>query len=357
MNSKHYIIPIFVPHKGCPHDCVFCNQKKITGQADETNADSVREKIKEYLDTIKTDASSIEVAFYGGSFTAIPIIQQTELLEAAYIFKKQGLINNIRISTRPDCIDDGILSNLKRFGVTIIELGVQSMDEEVLRLSRRGHSREAVISAAELIKRYGMTLGLQMMVGLPGDSKSKSLSTARELIALKPELVRIYPALVIKNTDMEAMYLREEYVPLSLDKAVDTCKQLVILFEKEGIQVIRVGLQPTENIVPGKDVVAGPFHPAMRQLVDAAIYRDMVEYLVDKLGLKGKKMEIAVHPKDVSELLGQQKSNMEYFKKCFKTKDIEIIQGKNMERYSILVKSVENQRKMSKKDYYIMADI
>ena len=197
---KNYRIPIFVPHLGCPHDCVFCNQKHITGQAAEVSADDAKEIINKYLSFIPEDAYT-EIAFFGGSFTGIGLDKQSELLSVACEFLKSGKVQGIRCSTRPDCIDKKILDNLKKYRVTSIELGVQSSDDEVLKKSGRGHSFEDVRRACELIKKHQISLGLQMMLGLPGDTYEKALKTARDLISLKPDCVRIYPTLVVKDTD------------------------------------------------------------------------------------------------------------------------------------------------------------
>lgn len=234
MNNKHYIIPIFVPHKGCPHDCIFCNQKKITGQIEEVKAKDVKTKIENYLNTIPKDSSYIEVAFYGGSFTAIPFEYQEQLLKAAFLYVEAGSVASIRVSTRPDCIDVRISENLKRYGVKVVELGVQSMDETVLKLCNRGHSPEDVVNAVGILKEFGFTVGVQMMIGLPGDTEKKAVKTAKDLIALKPDIARIYPALTIKNTYMEEMYLRGEYQPLTLDAAVELSKKLLILLRVMG---------------------------------------------------------------------------------------------------------------------------
>lgn len=352
MSKRHYIIPIFVPHKGCPHDCIFCNQKKITGQISEVGAADVRTKIKEYLETIPKSNSCIEVAFYGGSFTAIPLDYQRELLEAAYGFVEEGSIESIRVSTRPDCIDGRIAENLKKHKVEIVELGVQSMDEEVLKISNRGHTSMDVIKAVKLLKEYGFTVGVQMMTGLPGDNEEKALETARQLIRLKPDIARIYPALVIKNTYMEDMYLRGEYQPLTVEAAVETSKKLLILFEGNGVNVIRIGLQPTENILLGKDVVAGPFHPSMRHMVESLVYRDMIVYLLQQLKEQQDKFLLKVNPGNVSEILGLKKSNIAFLKSKYFIDKLEILQDNTVEAGTIVLIAGEKSIFMSKKDYY-----
>ncbi|MGB7604069.1 MAG: radical SAM protein [Lutisporaceae bacterium] len=351
MNKRHYIIPIFVSHRGCPHDCIFCNQKKITGSGGDVSGDEVKSKIEEYLKTIPKENTHIELAFFGGSFTAIPIEQQKELLGAVQSYLKQGVISNIRISTRPDCINEEVIEILKLYGVKIVELGVQSMDEEVLKLSNRGHSTEDVVNAITLLKQRGFTVGVQVMVGLPGDTEEKSIDTVQKLVALKPHIARIYPALVIRNTYMEQMYYKGLYKPFSLEKTIEICKRLLIIFEKNNIEVIRIGLQPTENIVEGKEVVAGPFHPAMRQLVVAAIYRDMLVYIISSM-MPIDNVEIHINPKEISDIIGQKRTNIEYLRERFNIRNVAVIQTSTIDKQSIIVKSGENMRKMSLKDLY-----
>lgn len=309
---KHYNIPIFVPHKGCPNDCVFCNQKKITAHENPMTPEEADRTIEEYLKTLP-DNSYKEVAFFGGSFTGIPIEEQEALLNVAKKYYDCGAISGIRLSTRPDYINDEILTLLKLKSVTMIELGVQSMDEEVLRLSNRGHKREAVFEAAELIKKYGFSLGLQMMTGLPGDTFQKSVNTTEEFIKIKPEQVRIYPTLVIKDTKLAEMYYSGEYKPQTTEEAVELCKHLKKMFLKNAIQVIRVSLQPTEEISPEASVEAGPFHPAFGELVDNAIYYDLIsELLADYSDCK---VTLGVNAREVSKAVGNGKINIKKIKK------------------------------------------
>jgi histone acetyltransferase (RNA polymerase elongator complex component) len=339
-----------VSHRGCPHDCIFCNQKKITGQGGDATGIDVKNKIEEYLQTIPKENSVVELAFYGGSFTAIPIDQQQELLEAVQSYITEGIIQNIRISTRPDCIDLTVIELLKKYKVQIVELGVQSMDDEVLSISNRGHSSQDVVNAVALLKKHDFIVGVQVMVGLPGDSLEKSIGTVKKLVELKPDIARIYPVLVITNTYLEQMYNKGDYNPLSLEATVELCKKLLILFEKNNIEIIRIGLQPTENILEGKEVVAGPFHSSMRQLVVSSIYRDMMDYLLkDEVELN--KLEIFVNPQDISDILGQKRSNFDYIKKHKKIENLAITQSNDIERQSIMMKFGEKECKMSRKDF------
>lgn len=303
---RTYHIPIFVPHRGCPNDCVFCNQRKITGQMTDVSAEDVRTIIEENLSTMPKD-SHIEVAFFGGSFTGIDFDKQTELLEAAYPYVESGRVSGIRCSTRSDYIDEKILSNLKKYGTTTIELGVQSTDDDVLCASKRGHSFEKVKEASALIKKYGISLGLQMMLGLPCDTEEKMIKTAQDLIALSPQCVRIYPTLVVPDTELFCMYERGEYKPLSLEFAVDVLARIIPMFAAADIPVIRIGLQTTDNI--NEDSVIGPYHPAIRELAMGRIIRNIIEQKASF-----PECEVVVNPRNVSMTVGHGGCNRRYFR-------------------------------------------
>ncbi|WP_297427388.1 elongator complex protein 3 [Clostridium sp.] len=326
MSKNYYIIPIFVPHEGCPHNCVFCNQDRITGVDEEVTAASVRHTINEYLSTIQNNSATIEVSFFGGTFTGIREEKQKELLKVAKDYKEKKLIDKIRLSTRPDYIDDYILSYLKEYGVDIIELGVQSLNEEVLKKAGRGHSVYDVIKASELIKEYGFVLGHQIMPGLPGDTFEKDINTAKESIRMNPDICRIYPSLVIKDTPMEKMFETKEYTPYSLEEAVEISKILYNLYKENGINVIRIGLQPTETINEGGDIVAGPFHPAFRELVEGSLLVDLVlENMKEE-----KNAFLYINSKDLSKLYANKKV---YFNKLKeKNKIIVVKQDDTIER-------------------------
>jgi len=323
--SKHYIIPIFVPHSGCPHDCVFCNQKKITGLSTNVTPKDVEEIILQHLEYFKRD-SFIEVAFYGGSFTAIDLNIQRDLLEIPYKYKMNGIINEIRLSTRPDAITEEILDNLKKYSVNTIELGVQSLDEEVLHASERGHTSEDVYTSSKLIKKYGFKLGLQMMIGLPKDNIKKSIRTCIEFIKMEPDCVRIYPTLVIKDTYLEKLYKLGEYKALGLPEAVEYSSLLLMLFYINNINVIRVGLQPTENIQLGKDVITGPFHPSFRQLVETNIYKILLDFYFsnNQISKDNFDMVIEANSKKISLIVGQYSSNLKYWMERYGFRKIKI---------------------------------
>ena len=314
MKLKNYHIPIFVPHKGCPHDCVFCNQRHITGQLAETTSDDVRRIIDGHLKTISADGRYVEAAFFGGSFTGIDMQKQTELLRAAYEYVKRGSVDGIRCSTRPDYINKEITENFKTYGGTCIELGVQSTDEQVLKCSRRGHTFDDVKAASEIIKQSGISLGLQMMIGLVGDTAEKAVKTAADIISLKPDCVRIYPTLVVKDTELYNMYRAGAYKPLTTEEAVEQLSVIIPMFERENISIIRVGLQTTEEI--NEDTVSGPYHPAIKELAEGRIIRKVIEKNIP--GFKAHtKITIGCNPSRVSEVIGHKKCNTLYFRQKY----------------------------------------
>ena len=274
--KTHAIIPVFISHRGCPNDCVFCNQKKITSRNGDVTPEDAKKTIEEWLTTLtpmrKRGLKTVEVSFFGGSFTGIPIEEQTAFLKVAKEYKDAGLIDLIHLSTRPDYISPDILDNLKAFSVDVIELGVQSFDDEVLNKSGRGHSSACVYEACDLIKQYGFTLGIQLMIGLPGDSVSSCRYSAEETVKIGPAVARLYPTVTIRETELYEMYLRGDYQPLSPDEAVERTKIMYEILDDAGINIIRVGLKSSEIM----DDEIG-FHPAFRQLVESRIARDRIE--------------------------------------------------------------------------------
>ena len=294
--KKQYVIPIFVPHLGCPNDCIFCNQKSISGQKKNMTRQEAKNIIETHLKSINKENSLVEIAFFGGSFTAIEEKQQEELLGLAYEYIKNKKVDSIRVSTRPDYINKTILKRLKKYKVKTIELGVQSANDYVLKRANRGHNFEDVKKASKLIRWNGFTLGHQMMVGLPESTALDEVTTAKNLIKLKPKIVRIYPVLVIKNTELEDMYKKGEYTPLSINQAVERCKEVVKLFNDKNIEVIRIGLQNTEEItdpsIESSQVVAGPYHPAFRQLVESSMWYDTIVSDIKKINTKVVKIEM-----------------------------------------------------------------
>ena len=304
----------------------FLQSKRISGQTKQVTAKDVQETIEYYLKNFKDNHKYVEVAFFGGSFTAIEKEKQEELLEAAQKYIKDKLVNSIRISTRPDCIDKETLKRMKKYHVKTIELGVQSMSNYILSKCKRGHTSEDVKKASKLIRRYGFILGHQMMVGLPESTKQDEINTAKELIKLKPKIVRIYPVLVIKDTELADEYERGEYTPLTVGQAVESCKEAVDLFNRNKINVIRIGLQNTDEISePGTDkssVLAGPYHPAFRQLVESSMWYDSIVDKIKKVNAKVKKVKIIANDVSINNIIGHKKENIEKLKDVY---DVEVV--------------------------------
>jgi histone acetyltransferase (RNA polymerase elongator complex component) len=300
---RHYHIPIFIPDYGCPVRCIFCNQKTITSTVTIPTISEVQAHIDTWLKTIPPADSHIEIAFFGGNFTGIPEVAQQAYLEAAYPYIQQGKVHSIRLSTRPDAISEEILLRLKKFGVQGIELGAQSMSNKVLLAVGRGHTAEDTIRASALILKHGFTLGLQMMVGLPGDDAETALKTAQQIIDLGAHETRIYPLLVIKNTELENQYRQGLYTPLTLEEAVNQTAPIYELFEKNKVVILKVGLHPSEGFNSGEELIAGPYHPNFRELVLSKIWSDRLEKELAEGG-SGQKIQITVNPQDINAAVG-----------------------------------------------------
>ncbi len=286
--KKHAIIPVFIPHRGCPNDCVFCNQKAITARGSDVTPEDVRNTIEQYLPTLTgRGLETIELAFFGGSFTGIPIHEQSAFLEVAREYKSRGLIHKIHMSTRPDYITPEILDNLKKYDADTIELGVQSFDDEVLAASGRGHTAEDVYRACRLIKSRGFELGIQLMIGLPADTPEKCIYSARETVRIGPSIARLYPTIVLENTALYEMHKAGTYHPLTTDEAVAITKEMYRILDEAGINIIRVGLKATDLISGsgrGNDHTAGhTYHPAFRQLVEGELAKEALELQLEKL--------------------------------------------------------------------------
>ena len=335
---KHYNIPIFISHFGCPNSCVFCNQKKINGRETDVTMEDLKNTIEMYLETLPKNSKK-EVAFFGGTFTGISMNLQEEYLKTTYEYIKKGDISGIRLSTRPDCINDEIVAQLKKYGVTAVELGVQSLDEKVLLATERYYPVSVVEKACKIIKKYGIGLGIQLMVGLPKSTDKNDYETAVKALSMKPDMMRIYPTLVIKNTKMEKMFLEGEYMPLTIEEAVTRVRKIYALIESNGVNIIRVGLQPSEDLREEGVVLGGPFHPAFRELVETEIYYNFLKKIVDK----EKKLEILANEKSISKLVGIKKVNRirlkEYFDikiDNFVEKDNIVVNGKKYSRLDVL---------------------
>lgn len=310
---KHYNIPVFISHFGCPNSCVFCNQKKITGVETDVTIDDLESIIEDYLKTLPKESKK-EVAFFGGTFTGISMDLQRSYLEIVKKYIDQGKIDGIRMSTRPDYISHEILLMLKEYGVTTIELGVQSLDSDVLELSGRGYTPEKVFEASSMIKEYGIDLGIQLMPGLPGSTDEKDFISAKKVVGIGPDMVRIYPTLVINGTQMEKMYHNGSFVPMTLKEAVERVVPIYALFEKAGINIIRVGLQPSEDIREDGVIIDGPFHPSFRELVEGEIYS---RFLIRHKNVDGN-LDIKANEKKISKIVGNRGINKKTFGKAFK---------------------------------------
>ena len=306
MKTKYYTIPIFIPQLACPFQCIFCNQKKISGHNETPNEEEIYSIINSHLKTFKRENSIINIGFFGGNFTGIPIELQEKYLSIASEYLVSEKIHGIRLSTRPDYINEEVLELLKRYSVTTIELGAQSLDDDVLRKSRRGHSAEDIILASELIKANGFSLGLQMMIGLPGDTLDKSILTAQKIIELGADNTRIYPTLVINGTKLEQLYHEGKYSPLSMNEAVDWVKEILTIFENQEINVLRIGLHPTQGFLTGDEIVAGPFHTSLKELVLTQIWKEL---FVHKLNKTGNNILLKVSPEQINFAVGYKSTN------------------------------------------------
>ena len=306
---KHINVALFVPDEGCPHRCSFCNQKTISGKTKKLTLEDIDEAVKIAGET--SDGKG-EIAFFGGSFTAIPKDYMISLLERAKLYIDKGLFEGIRISTRPDCIDEEILKILKDYGVTSIELGCQSMSDRVLSLNNRGHDSACVVKSAELIKKHDFEFGVQMMTGLYGDNDETAIETAEKLIALSPDTARIYPTVVLENTRLCELYRKGEYTPQTVEEAADLCSRLLMMFEEKNIRVIRLGLHSGGNVEEG--FVSGAYHPAFREICESRIYFRKVLSVIEEENIPKGNITLTVNKKCVSALVGQKRSNIEKLK-------------------------------------------
>ena len=320
MSARASIVPVFVPHWGCRHACVFCDQRQITGQRLPATARTVEEAMR-HAAALPPGAKR-QLAFYGGSFTAIPPQEQEKLLAAAQEYVRRGDLTSLRLSTRPDAIDEETLERLKRYDVETIELGAQSMDDEVLRLCGRGHSAADVEAASGQIKEAGFSLVLQMMTGLPGSSEERDLETARRLRALQPNAVRIYPTVIVRGTELERLWRAGLYTEHTVEDAVRVCAKLVPLFEEAGIPILRLGLNPTGELSGGA-AVGGAYHPALGELVRSRILRTRAEELL--CGIEpGTSVTLGVNARELSQMIGQKRENIAYLKERFMLKELTV---------------------------------
>ena len=303
---KHANVAIFVPHAGCPYACSFCDQRRISGQVQIPKPEAVRRTAEQALKALGDRAKDSELAFFGGSFTAMDRGLMCGLLEAARDYVGKGKLSGIRVSTRPDAVDEEVLSLLKAYGVTAVELGAQSMDDDVLKKNGRGHTAQDVKKAAALIQKTGFSLGLQMMTGLYGDTDAGARRTAEELAALRPDTVRIYPTRVMEGTPLADWYQEGRYTPPGLWETVALCAGLLDFFEERRIRVIRVGLHAEASMQEHR--LAGPWHPAFGELCENERFFYRAERLLG--GREPGRYCIHTNPKDQSKMTGQKKRNL-----------------------------------------------
>jgi histone acetyltransferase (RNA polymerase elongator complex component) len=315
---RHANIPIFIPELACPFRCVFCNQYNISGTAKPPGPQDVIATIESHLKTISPELYNIEVAFFGGSFTGLKLEEQNMYLSLVAPYLEAGKVKGIRISTRPDYISKETLHNLKIKGVVAIELGAQSMNDDVLTRSGRGHTAADVILASEMILKYDFELGLQMMTGLPGDTPEFTLATAHKIIELGARTTRIYPCLVIKDTTLERMFLNGAYSPQSLDEAIDLAAMLCILFEKAGVKILRMGLHPSESFYVGDTLIAGPFHPAFGEMVLTKVWHKKISDHLNHHKIEANNIVFEVHPSQLNAAIGYKAANRLWLEKKFR---------------------------------------
>ncbi|OEH85783.1 hypothetical protein BHU72_03095 [Desulfuribacillus stibiiarsenatis] len=324
-NKKEKKVSIFVPHLGCPHDCAYCNQEKITGLKKSVvrSIAEIEQEIKKQLESIDCNQNHVGIAFFGGSFTGLPHDYQIQLLELGTKYVNHYSLQGIRFSTRPDYINADVLKNLQGYPIEAIELGVQSLDSQVLQCSNRGHSVQDVYQAVSLIRETPYLLGIQLMVGLPFDSLEISIKTAQEVIRLAPDFVRIYPTLVLQGTELEQLYQKGLYTPWSLQDTIENTAKMVRLFYQSNIPIIRLGLQASEELQETGAVIAGPYHPNIRQLIESQYFLDLLlELSTDSFSGNDDLIYISIHPSDETAFRGQGNQNLQSFMDKFRKKII-----------------------------------
>lgn len=320
--KKHAIIPVFIPHIGCGHSCVFCNQNVITARSCMPSVDDVKNTIETWLGTLKSRGlETIEVSFFGGSFTGIPMDEQKRYLKVAFAYKQAGFIDKIHMSTRPDYISREILDMLREYTVDTIELGVQSFDDHVLSLCKRGHTANDVYVACDLIKEYGIELGIQLMIGLPGDTKEKAIKSAKKAAAIRPSLARLYPTVVLPDTELAVMLKDGRYSPLEESETINITKEMYKILMAAGINIMRVGLKSTDLVTSDSDL-AGSYHPAFRQIVEGEICKEKMLDLLCQIDVShsGKRQTNVVfrsNEKWFPPMIGHKACNKKFFAKEF----------------------------------------
>jgi histone acetyltransferase (RNA polymerase elongator complex component) len=327
VEGKRFIIPIFISHVGCRHRCIYCDQGRIARPvAAIPGLEQIAEEIERYLKLgtrKRKNCQTVQAAFYGGSFTALPLETQRRFLHSVTPFLEAGKVHSLRISTRPDCCPPECLAMLKEHKVATIELGVHSLDDEVLRVSQRGYTKKEVRKAVRELHQGSFEMGIQLMIGLPGDCAQTFAATVEEVIELRPHFIRLYPTVVIKGTRLEQWFLQGRYQPLALAEAITLAKTALQRFRQAGIPVIRVGLQPTPSLEAPGVIVAGPFHPAFRQLVESSLLFEQAVSLLENAEIEERSYPtFLVAPKDISTFYGQGGQNIRRLREAFGLQEI-----------------------------------
>ncbi len=335
---KPFIIPIFIPHYGCPHQCIFCNQKAITGTSNAIpSANEIHAIVDEFLGYKRKNRTWTEVSFFGGNFLGLAPDRIQQLLDPVVSFAKSKKIDGIRFSTRPDTIDKDQLNLISPYPISTVELGVQSMINPVLKKAGRGHTAEDTIKAVSLLKQKKYQIGLQMMTGLPGDNDELCLESAGHIIALQPDFVRIYPTLVINGSPLANLYQKGKYQPMSIEKCVAQLKRLYLLFQENHINVIRMGLQASEELDDLTTVLAGPYHPALGHMVFSKIFLDSAAKKIKEKTSSNDAVTLTVHPRSLSRMQGLNKKNIDTLKQMFDIRQLDLITDASLEKNDILV--------------------
>ncbi|MFC1811976.1 elongator complex protein 3 [Thermodesulfobacteriota bacterium] len=338
--TRPLIVPVFLPHAGCPHRCAFCNQAAVTQVSQlALSPEKLQSKIVEFLNFNRKARHPVQIAFFGGNFLGLKENDIIPLLGEAEKFVTAGKVDSIRISTRPDTIHEERLNILKKYTVSTIELGVQSMDNRVLATAKRGHTASDTERAVTLLKERNYEVGLQMMVGLPGDNETKSTTTGRRIADLRPDFVRIYPTVVLSDSLLAQWYAEGKYTPLTLEACVTLVKKLYLLFKGEQIPVIRMGLQASEELEKGATVLAGPYHPAFGHMVHSEIFLDMaISILESEKPLNGGIL-IKVHPLSISKMRGLKNKNIETLKHRFQIQSLEVVPDPSLAEDRLIISS------------------
>jgi len=338
--NKPFIIPVFLPNIGCPHQCAFCNQSAITSIKQEIpSSEKLHKIVNTFLKYKGKDRDLVQIAFFGGNFLGLRAALIESLLYETSKFVTAGSVDSLRFSTRPDTINNKTLDILTPFPVSTVELGVQSMDDHVLAMSKRGHTSADTKNAMRLLKKQNYEIGLQMMVGLPGDDETKAQLTGRRLADMSPDFVRIYPTVVLSGSLLAKWYQNGKYIPMPLEQCITLVKNLYLLFRKNDVKVIRMGLQASEDLEKGSEILAGPYHSAFGHLVFSRIFLDMATAILDSKKYARDEVVIKVNPRAISKMRGLKNINIETLKRKYNIKSIKIIPEISLAEDSLIVNS------------------